>query len=113
MSLRDEILKSSDRKIERVETPEWSCGHVHVRSLSAKEHMEYSQTATKFREDDEKSLAALMAVYYVCDEQGNQVFQEGDIPALMEKNSQVLQRIVQAGTKLLLPEAVKELEKNS
>jgi hypothetical protein len=116
VSLRDQILNSNDRKTAKVETPEWGCGHVHIRTLSHAERNRLNARIQKMRGTPEESDAGgLMAATVICDEQGNRVFDDADAKALAEKSGAVLDRIVEEWRRLnaLTPDEVKAVEKNS
>jgi hypothetical protein len=111
MTTRDQIITSNDRKTEKVETPEWTCGHVHVRTLSHNERCKVS--ASKTGANDDLYLARIAAAV-ICDETGTRIFTDEDAPALAEKSGAVLDRVVNAWMKLnaVDPAEVKDIEKN-
>lgn len=116
MSLKDVILKSSDRKTRLVPTPEWECASVRVRTLSAADRHRLNQKIQALKgTPDEAQGAGLMAANIICDESGQRVFDDGDAKALSEKAGPVLDRLVEEWRKLnaLTAEEVKNLEKNS
>jgi len=119
MALRDDILSDENDNfgIEKVETPEWKkTPHVFVREFSALEMKEFFRLSGEYAKAGKDYIPnAHICVLAICDEQGKQVFSDGDIAAFSKKSSKVIARIVRAWSKLNgLDEAmVKEQEKNS
>lgn len=97
MSLRDLILSADDLKRERVDIPEWPGATVFVRMMTASERDRFESAHLK---SPERDFRARLAVATVCDEQGQAVFTEADIPALGAKSSAALTRIFEAAAKL-------------
>lgn len=111
--IRKGILGAKDRKTVKVETPEWPCGHVHVRSLTPREKIELHAKVKESKDSAEPYHVALGCCYSICDEEGNRIFQDEDLEALMDKNAVVLDRVFIAAMELSVPSTVKALEKNS
>jgi|SRR5581483_4597434 len=115
MNTRDLILSSNDRKTQKVETPEWSCGHVYVRSLSAAERRKLTTTnAQATAAGNGHIVPGIVAAFIISDEAGTRIFTDDDAAALAEKNTHVLDRISEAYGKLngLDPKEIREAEKN-
>lgn len=115
MNTRESILTSNDRKTQKVETPEWTCGHVYVRSLSAAERRNLSATNAKANAAGNGQIVpGIVAAFIISDEAGNRIFTDDDAAALAEKNTHVLDRISEAYGKLngLDPKDIRESEKN-
>lgn len=117
---RDEILKTPDLPREEVEVPEWG-GTVYVRSLTAEEKDQFEmiflgeEGKAKSRKDALRNIRARLVALTSCDEGGNRLFTEEDIPALGKKNARAIDRIFTVAQKLcgMRNEDVKELAKNS
>lgn len=94
MSLRDQILGTDDIATRLMEIPEWGVT-VELRALTAGQRASSSEMARD--ESGEVTLARLhpaMLVVAVYDpESGEPVFSANDIPALMNKNSAVIQKV--------------------
>src|SRR5689334_3368424 len=97
MNLRDQILSSHDSITRRVETPEWKCGHVYVRTLS---HAERRRLFADHAKKDQDIYLANLAVAIICDEDGSRAFKDEDAKLLMEKSGPVLDRCVNEWMKL-------------
>jgi hypothetical protein len=114
---REEIFAAKDTKIEAVEIPEWG-GTVYVRSMSGRSRDRFD--ASQFDPATGKAIArtddfrARYAVLVVCDEAGNLLFTDADIPLLTERSSIALGKILDAGLNVngQTQDAVEELEKN-
>lgn len=102
---KDDILNVNDIYIEEVLVPEWG-GSVYVKTLSGEERdiveasiLEFSANGQPKKMKTEK-MRATLAVVGICDEKGNHVFDQKDIPALAKKSSAALDRVVAAIQKL-------------
>jgi len=91
---RGAILAADDRRLERVDVPEWG-GRVFVRVMTGtqRDALEEAMASRPDGQRDLKGLRARLAAYTVCDQAGELLFGEQDIPALSEKSSVVLDRI--------------------
>jgi hypothetical protein len=87
MLTKEEILSITDKALKEIEIPEWG-GSVFIRGMTL-EDMEYYQNLGNDSESLEK-----MIIRFVCDEQGNLLFAEADIPALKQKCIQTFKRII-------------------
>lgn len=102
MLTRDAILNVSDKRVQKVAVPEWG-GDVCVRVLSGAERdrFEYSLQPDKFgRKPGMESFRARFAALVLCDEQGERLFKDQDIPALAAKSAPALDRVVEAALTL-------------
>jgi hypothetical protein len=97
MLTRDQILQADDLPRERVECPEWG-GQVFVRMLTGAER-DAIETAIG-RNGDWDHVRARFAAAFICDEHGQPLFGEHDIPALSAKSAAVLDRVFDAGQRL-------------
>jgi hypothetical protein len=109
MLSRAQILAADDMRRETVPVPEWG-GDVMVRTLTGTER-DKLEAAYKL---DPSSFRTQMCAASICDEAGIALFTPEDIPALAEKNWEVLDRLVAVATKLsaVTTKDVKDLEGN-
>jgi len=113
---KDAIKAASDRKTEDVEVPEWGEGvGVRIRTLSVKEHREFTAALSDKEKDDDATLSAQLMVAACVDEQGEPIFTLADVPWLLEKSSAAIKRIGHAISTLnrLNRDAVEDARKNS
>lgn len=97
---RDAILNAADIKYEDVDTPEWG-GVTRVRMLTAKDRSELEQWCYKNMDTDNViELHARVCIACMVDENGNRIFEAGDITALLEKNGTVLKRVGETAMRL-------------
>jgi hypothetical protein len=108
MSLRSKILEVDDLKREPFPCPEWpeADGQLFVRGLTAEESVKLNEHT-----DD---LMPWVASCVVLDEDGERVFEDGDVADLATKSPAVLNRITSATYRLskLTDDTQGELEKN-
>jgi len=111
MGLREEILDAEDRKIIRLEVPEWGRA-VWVRTMDGTERDRFEERQIN---EKWKDLRARLAVATVCDESGQLLFAPGDVERVGKKNSHALDRIFALSSKLnhLTAEDIEDLKKNS
>lgn len=113
-----EILAAEDRRIKRVEVPEWG-GHVYVRSLSGLEKELFSQAVNVVRngkaEVNDVGLRARYLVVALCDEHKQPLFTLDQVEALGTRNTVVIDRVWKAALELNAEtdEGREELVKNS
>lgn len=86
---RDAILGARDLPTKEVPVPEWG-GSVYVRPLSVAE-AEHLMTL-----GEGKSYQVTLAAQTICDADGNRVFTNEDVEALMKKSAMAITRIVVA-----------------
>jgi len=84
------IKAAVDRKEETVEVPEWG-GSVRLVQMTAAESGEFSKELKTLA--GEESGMFLMLVYSARNEQGERILTIEDVPALKEKNINVLIRL--------------------
>lgn len=117
MLSRDEILKCSDIKTEKIKVPEWG-GEVLVRGMSARQRSEFHESISQKTGDKLTVESALyharMAVRVLVDEKGAYIFTDADAEMLANKSAGALQRIFIAGARLsgLLPDDVEAAKEN-
>jgi hypothetical protein len=108
---REAILAAEDRPAQKVDVPEWG-GSVFVRALSLKQQAAHEEKA---RGQTPERVAVLLAITSTVDENSVPIFKDEDAPALEEKSSGAVQRIVKAAIALnAMSEAeIEGLRKNS
>ncbi len=111
MLSRDAILSQTSLRKVKVTIPEWG-GEVHVRTMTAGQRDQFEATVEKVGTGD---IRARLAVLTVCDEDGNLLFRDGDIPLLSSLSAKAVNRVFSVATKLngITAEDVEELKKNS
>lgn len=99
MSLRDHILNADDLKREYVEIPEWDCG-VFVRVLTGTEYDDFQMRLQVNGEVSMENFRAKLVALCACDENGEAIFTEADVPALAKKGIAGMERIVNKAMKI-------------
>lgn len=114
------LFTLNDRKIEKVECPEWGelGQHIYVRTMSGSARDSYEMAIHNASVEDENgmmyNMRAMMAVAVCCDKDGNLLFEPSDAKALGEKSAAVLDRIFDVGKRLskMSSKDVEEMEKS-
>ena len=92
-----EIIRAHDLQTEWVSVPEWG-GDVRVRGLTAgqRDQLEAAMIDKKGQPAHVRlgQFRSRMLMLSVIDEQGFPVFEEGDIPALMNKSVKAVERVL-------------------
>lgn len=115
---RQQILAADDHRREPLDVPEWG-GTVYVRTLTGNEidrlQATMQQTNGKSRRQNLDNFRARLAIATVCDENGGDLFQVGDVAALALKSAKPLTRVFNLAIKLngISEDDVEELTKNS
>lgn len=97
---RASILASNDMRVLHVSVPEWADNgvpaEVCLRRFSIADSNIIARRAPTAADDLAAGIDFTMRVLVLalCDETGKRLLTEDDIPALMEKDSQVLKRLV-------------------
>lgn len=99
------LLSQSDIVVERVELPKPYTGHVFVKTMTGEEWDAYQETIVDedkkgVRRLNLKSSKAKLLARCVCDEAGNLVFAEGDIPLLAKKSNRLLEHLTRVAQRL-------------
>lgn len=113
---RELVKAANDRVTEDVPVPEWGEGFgIRIRSLSVKEHREFTKNLTDADRNDDAALCAQIMVAACIDGDGKPLFTLDDVPWLLEKSSAAVKRIGRAIMALnrMNKEAVEETKKNS
>lgn len=108
---KDDILKRGDaKKWERVDVPEWG-GHLNVRVMTARER---DNLENRFKSSNVGYRAYLVAML-ACDDDGKDLFDAADIPALEEKSAAAMTRVVKVAMRIngMTEESIEDAEKNS
>lgn len=113
---RDAILDVDDVTLQRVRVPEFG-GHVYVRSMDGHSRFAFEKMLAEIPDNSKgegEFTRARMTILCACDADGNLLFTEDDVAALMKKNTRALMTIADAGMKLagLSAEAIEDEEKN-
>ena len=101
------LFTLNDRKIEKVECPEWGelGKYIYVRTMSGSARDSYEMAIHNASLDDENgmmyNMRAMMAVAVCCDKDGKLSFEPSDAKALGEKSAAALDRIFEAGKRLM------------
>jgi hypothetical protein len=107
------ILAANDKKMVDMDVPEWS-GSVKIRVMTGTERDRFEAEFVGGSKSVDMVRAKLVAKC-LCDEDGNRLFTEQEIPALGEKSAAVLDRLFTACMKLnrFTKDDVEELSGNS
>lgn len=97
---RDQILKVEDIKTQKINVPEWG-GDVWVRGLSGKQRDAIEASMLLIGQNGKKitqsykleNMRARVCALCLCDERGQPLFTEADIPALGAKSAAALDRV--------------------
>jgi hypothetical protein len=112
MSLsKSAILEAEDLPRREVHVPEWG-GSVFIRMMTGSERDAFEERQIKAPYRD---LRARLAAAVCCDEAGNLLFGENDLPALCKKSGRALDRVFSAASRHngLTSADIEELKKNS
>lgn len=104
MLTKHQIFSANDTHIETVKVPEWG-GDVGIRVISgaARDQLDTFLASIVDARGNVVNVAGLrskVCVLSCCDESGEPIFSEKDIPALQAKSSLALDRVTQAAMKL-------------
>lgn len=117
MTLTKQQILSTSPRLKEVEVPEWG-GSVFIRPLTIHEQAKLADLGTRYEKssvvDRMKNCTLRLVQWSVCDEQGNPLFEAGDLEPLMSKAASAFLRLQDAILALsgLTEESRKELEKN-
>jgi len=88
-ALRHSILAARDFRLKSIDVPEWGFP-VHVRTLSLLEAIAFEEARASTQDT---KVVPLYLTFCVCDEDGQLVFERGDVEDLCAKDPDVLSRI--------------------
>lgn len=117
MLSRESILAADDIETEIVDVPEWG-GSVRVRGMSGKQRDRWEASLSERRNKryvpNLENIRAKLVVECVVDENGQQLFQFGDVEALGLKSASALNRVYEVAARLsgVTDEDVEELAQN-
>lgn len=96
-ALRDTILSATDKERKAIEVPEWGVT-VHIRAMTVGELQAFEKNAKDFQKAGTlpPNFREQLAVQYLEDEAGTQIFDKRDVPALTAKSAKPMQRILEA-----------------
>ena len=122
---RTQIKDAKDIKTEKVFVPEWADGneeaYVLVKSLTAAERGTFEDALVKPESRESGKIVMDMtlygpklAVYSMCDDEGNRLFTADDVDMLAGKSAGALGRVVQKAMQLngIVASAVVDAAKN-
>lgn len=94
-SLREKILAVQDKTTKAMEVPEWGAT-VYIRSWTAGDRSKVMGFVNKTRDDASKNAECncRTLVLSLVREDGEAIFNDKDVPALLEKNGVVIERII-------------------
>ena len=100
---REQILKSDDLPLEKVDVPEWG-GSVYMRTLTGKQRDEFEQLAfdrQKKKNLDIRGCKVKLVAMCLCDKDGKVLFGgRDDESKLIEKSGAALQRLSEVAQRL-------------
>lgn len=114
---RDQIIEKSDLVTETVAVPEWG-GEVIVSTMTGEARDEWEQSLVVTNggkaETNMANIRARLVIYSVVDENGNRLFNSGDIAALGRKSGAALERVCKVAQRLnaLTADEVEQLKGN-
>jgi len=118
MLLKEDILGADDLKRERVETPDWPCRHVWVRTMPGIDRDSFEEQSLDgdpgSRTMRYRNLRGRLAAWTIVDEGGQRVFADEDADAVGQKSAAMLDRVFDVASRLngLSDKDVKDLAKN-
>lgn len=90
MTLKETILSKIDSDIIPFQVDEWGC-QVFLRTWTGTERVEFAKWHTDNKNSHE--LHAKVCVLSLCDDAGNRLFSDADMPVLMSKSGRVITEI--------------------
>jgi len=103
MLTADQILSAEDLVRAIVDVPEWGPGaKVTVRMMTTEERQDYWSVALadEGKKPVKQSLIARLCAFTICDDAGNRIFNDDQIPALAKKAGAVIGRIADVAWEL-------------
>lgn len=103
MTIRDKILNAKDLKEEKVLIQEWGVTIV-IRELTAAQRDKYESSIYEIKGKDVKvnqdNIRAKLVTMTTYDEEGNKVFEPGDVEALGLKSAAALDKLFDTAQRL-------------
>lgn len=115
---RDEVFEADDLKIEEVKVDEWFGGTLRVRGLNGQGKDDYQISLMvspgRTAEVNMQNASAKLVALCVIDEDGDLLFQEGDVLLLGKRNGKALDRVFTVAQRLsgMSSEDMEELLRN-
>lgn len=112
-------IQEARLQMSSVEVKEWK-STIHVREMSAEEKDDFETKIVTYDADGNRTIykdlnyRAMLVRCTVCDEDGNLLFTDDDVPMLAKQSARVLDKIITKASKLnkMSEEDKKELTKN-
>lgn len=113
---KEQILASSDFRMDTVKVPEWG-GEVMIRTMTSRDRDAWEAEAIATRQAGKVAPENARARYVarvLCDERGALLFSAEDVEALGQKNATALVRVFSAALELnsITAKDLEEIEKN-
>jgi hypothetical protein len=111
---KDQILSVDDLGLLRLHVPEWN-GDVFIRVMTVGERDAYENEWQRKKETGVDDFRTKFLVRCLVDENGNRLFDNGDVAKLAQKSARVMNRIWMAAMEHnnLSDQSIEELAKNS
>lgn len=97
---REQILNRTCRAPVDVQVPEWDNETIYIRYVTGKEKAKIMSRVQEMTDEngfksneDVYQMMVLVLVFTLSDEQGNRLFTEEDVEALMEKEGNILEQL--------------------
>lgn len=97
MNLKETIFAAVDRKVSPFDVPEWGVS-LFLRSWTGKDRSALIAHETTNKASHEFTVRVVIAS--VCNDQGDPIFTDKDIPQLQQKNGLALERIALEALKI-------------
>jgi hypothetical protein len=94
-NLRNRILAANDIKVEKIVVPEWG-GDYYIRIISGADRDAFEDS---YADQKMKSFRVRFLVLALCDEAGERIFADSDVPELSQKSAIVINRVFEAAWK--------------
>ena len=111
---KDQILSVDDLGLLKLHVPEWN-GDVFIRVMTVGERDAYENEWQRKKETGVDDFRTKFLVRCLVDENGNRLFDNGDVAKLAQKSARVMNRIWMAAMEHnnLSDQSIEELAKNS
>lgn len=111
------IFAVDDVEIEKVELPEPYKGHIYMKNMDGDEWDTYQDSIVDKDDDGNRTLnlkqsRAKMITRCACNEKGELIFTDGDIPTLCKKSAKLLEHLTKVAQRLNGMGEEKKKEKN-
>jgi hypothetical protein len=96
LTSKEAIIEFNDLPLEEIYVKEWKAS-VYLKPINVEERIKWENSLKP--EDPSFSVLNLL-IYSICDDKGNLLFSESDIPTLRGKNASVIVRLFRRAQKL-------------